>query len=229
MASAQIKLTDRPGSKLEIGLAFFGTTFRDGEVDTLRSYFEYYIEELKLLRMGISEEARQTKSLAVKTYEDIFYVVNVLRDNGDSKRPELRSLLRSRFRSSDDLGLDRSINLAIRLWLMINTLETKFGGIRHEATCVQWDDETTLRAFFRKLFPQSRWQITARSSRLGPHFTAAFMQRVCDLKIEWTTSLQDHLRLDRRRKALKIFPYKCYLQAMIESHQNSIDKKRYIY
>jgi hypothetical protein len=229
MASPQveaIKLTDRPGSKLQIGQAFFGSTFRDEKVDEFRSYFEYYIEELELLRTGISQETWQAKGLAATTYEDIFYVVNVLRDNGDSQRPEIRSLLQSRFCSSDDLGLDRSINLAIRLWLMVNTQEPEFGGIRHEATCVQWDDEMTLRAFFETLFPQSRWQITARSSRLGPHFTAAFMQRVCGLKIEWTTSLQDHLRLDRRRKALKIFSYKCHLQALIESH--SSDKKKYV-
>lgn len=229
MASEQIKLTDRPGSRLQIGQAFFGTTFREEKVDMFRSYFEYYNEELVLLRTGISEKTWQSKGLATKTYEDIFYVVNVLRDNGDSRRPQLRSLLRSRFRSSDDLGLDRSINLAIRLWLMINTQEPEFGGIRHGATCVQWDDETTLRAFFQRLFPKTRWQITSRSSRLGPHFTAAFMERVCGLKIEWTTSLQDHLWLDRPRKALKIFPFKCHLQAMIDSHQNSSNKKKYVH
>jgi hypothetical protein len=55
------------------------------------------------------------------------------------------------------------------------------------------------------------------------------MQRVCGLKIEWTTSLHDHLRLDQGRKALKIFLYKCYLQALIESHQNINDKTKYVH
>jgi len=207
----------------------FGTTFREDQVDALQIYFDYYIEELELLWMGISEETWQTKGLAAKTYEDIFYIVKILRDNGHSLRPELRPLLRSRFPLSDDLSLDRSINLAIRLWLMINTQEPQFGGLRHEATCVQWDDERTLRTFFQNLFPHSRWQITAQSSRLGPHFTAAFMQRVCGLKIKWTTSLYDHLRLDRRHKVLKIFPYKSHLQALIESHQDVGDKKKCVH
>jgi hypothetical protein len=162
MASAQIKLTDRPGSRLQIGQALFSTTFREEQVNAFRIYFDYYIKELELLRRGISEETWQTKGLAAKTYKDIFYIINVLRNNGaNSQRPELCSLLRSRFRLSDDLGLDRSINLAIRLWLMINTQEPKFGGIRHEVTCVEWDDETTLRTFFQKLFPKSCFQITA--------------------------------------------------------------------
>lgn len=201
MSYVQVKLTDRPGSKLGIGQALFGATFREEHLDAFQIYFDYYIDELRLLRTGISEETWQINGLATSTYEDIFHIINVLRNNGDCQRPEIRSLLRSRFTLSDDIGLDRSINLAIRLWLM--------------------------RIFFQNLFPRSRWQITAQSSRLGPHFTAAFMQRVCGLEIEWTTSLHDHLRLDRRRKALKIFPYKCHVQALIDSYKNVDGQEKY--
>lgn len=228
MASAQINLADRPGPRLQIAQAFFGPVLREEQLHTLQNYFIYYSQELELLCKGISEESWQTKGLAAKTYEDIFYVVNVLRNNGNSRRPEARQRLSLRFRSSDDLGLNRSINLAIRLWLMINTQEPEFGGLRHEATSIQWDDSSTLLAFLQSLFPRSRWRITAQSSRLGPHFTAAFMQRVCGLSIEWTTSLHDHLRLDRLRKALKVFPYKCHLQALIDSYNNDVDKKQYV-
>ncbi|KAL8715347.1 MAG: hypothetical protein Q9225_006386 [Loekoesia sp. 1 TL-2023] len=226
MAIAQIKLTNRPGSRLQICQAFFGPDFREDEVDALQQYFIYYSEELDLLRKGISEESWQIKGLAAETYEDIFYLVNVLRKNGDSRRSELRQRLSLRFPSADDQGLNRSIDLAIRLWLMINTQEPEFGGLRHEAISVQWDDESTLLAFLHSLFPRSRWQITAQSSRLEPHFTAAFMRDVCGLSIEWTTSLHDHLRLDRLRKALKVFPYKCHLQALIDSHKNSSENKQ---
>ena len=228
MVSTQIKLTDSPGSRLQIAQAFFGSNFREEQLNALQRYFTYYNEELELLRKGISEESWQTKGLAAKTYEDIFYVVNVLRDNGDSRRPELRQRLSLKFHSSDNSSLNHSMNLAIRLWLMVNTQEPEFGGLRHEATSVQWNDESTLLAFLQSLFPHSRWQITAQSSRLGPHFTAAFMQRVCGLSVEWTSSLHDHLRLDRLRKTLKIFPYKCHLQALLDSHQSSSDKKPYV-
>ena len=183
MASTQIKLTDRPGSRLQIAQVFFGPVVQEHCVDALQRYFAYYNEELQLLRQGISEESWQTKHLAAETYEDVFHVVRVLRCNGTCRRPELRQKLSLRFRSSDESGLNRSINLAIRLWLMINVQEPEFRGLRHEATSIQWDDESTLRAFFTSLFPLSRWAITAQSSRLGPHFTAVFMERVCGLKI----------------------------------------------
>ena len=228
MAGLPVELPDRPGSRSQIIEAFFKfsnlRTFGRG----LDGYFAYYDEELKQLREGISKESWQMKDLAAKTYEDVFYVVELLRNTADSRRPTLRQRLLSRFPMSNDQGLNRSLDLAIRLWLMVNTQDPEFGGLRHEATAVQWDDESTLRSFLASLFPISRWPITAQSSRLGPHFTVAFMTNVCGLKVDWATSLHDHLQLDRNRNALKVFPYKCHLQALISGCQTSDDKRQYV-
>jgi hypothetical protein len=169
--------------------------------------------------------------LAAQTYEELFDIAETLRKNRTSSRPKISSLLKSqtpRFQHSSDLEINRSINLAIRLGLMINVQEATFGGLRLQATCVEWDDVTTLQDFVESIFAKSRWEITARSSRLGPHFTAAFMHRVCGLKFEWTTSLHDHLRLDRQRKAVRIFPYKSFLQAMVDCHQTFGNNERYV-
>lgn len=225
MTSAHVKLTERPGSRGQIAHAFFGLDLREDQLDAMRRYFIYYNQELELLRKGISEESWQSKGLSIKTYEDIFHVVDVLRQNGTSQRPGLRQHLHGRFGSHDVIGLNRSINLAIRLWLMINAQETEFAGLRHESTDVQWDDRSTLEEFLQSLFPRSQWQVTAQSNRLGPYFTVAFMHDVCGLHIEWTTSLHDHLRLDRLRKELKVFPYKCHVQALIDSHHSGNTKQ----
>ena len=195
-------------------------------MQALKTYFEYYREEMDLLYKGISKKSWQATNLPIETHDDIFDIVKLLRnrDNRDILRPALRQRLPLRFCSSDEEALNRSINLAIRLWLMINTQEPEFRSLRKGATSVQWDDAIELSAFLRSLFPNSRWDITPQSNRLEPQFTAVFMQRICGLKIEWTPSLHDHLRLDRQRKAVKIFPYKGHLQALIDSSQNSDDK-----
>lgn len=212
MASARITCAQRlSASKLQIAQAFFGSTCSKVQIDALERYFTFYNEELGLLCRGISEASWQINSLAVQTYEDLFYVVDLLRNSGDSRRPDIRRRMLPRFPSSDVVGINRSINFAIRLWLMINTQDSEFSGLRHEATPVQWDDESTLSAFLQSLFPHSRWQVSAQSSRFGPHFTAAFMTDVCGLTLQWTTSLHDHLRLDRFHKVLKVFPFKCHL------------------
>lgn len=222
-----MRLTERPGSRLEIGKALFSQDFREEQLNSFRAYFEYYIEELELLRTGIREESWQIRTIAATTYEDIFYVVGVLREHAESRRPEIRALLRSRLQDSDDYGLNQSINLALRLWLMINVQDPEFEGHRHGVSCCQWDDGSSLKNFLKRVFPQPQWQINSRSSRLSPHFTAVFMQRVCGLEIVWTTNLRDHLLLDRRRKSLKVFPYKCHLQALIESHQRGNHATQY--
>ena len=226
MISAPISLADNPDSQERIAKAIFGHTCNFEQYRGLEKYLAYYVEELDLLRRGISVDSWQTKYLAVKTFEDVFHVIDLLRGNGASQRPAIRQLLLLRFPSENEVALNRSINLSIRLWLMVNTQEPKFEGLRHEANSVQWDDCSNLREFLQSLFPPAKWQVTAQSSRLGPHFTAAFMQDVCGLNIEWTTSLHDHLRLDRRRKALKIFPYKCHLQALIDCHRGSEDQAK---
>lgn len=224
----QTGLAYRPDLRLRIAQAFFGPTVPQKErIYALKQYFGYFSNELKLLRTGISKESWQTKNLAIKDCEDLFYVVDLLRTNQEQRRPEIRQKLLSRFGTSNDLAVNRSLNLALRLWLMINVQEPAFAGLRHGVTSVEWNDENTLLAFIESLFPPSRWpKIPPQSTRLGPHFTAAFMQRVCGLRIEWTTSLHDHLRLDSLRKALKVFPYKCHLQALIDSPQDGSEQQR---
>ena len=224
MGSTQVKLTDRPGQKSQIAKAVLRS---DPDNDALESYFKYYTEELGLLRKSISAESWQTACLAVQKYEDIFLIIDILRDHPGLRRPEIRQYLSSKLPSSDASSVDRAINLAIRLWLMINVQEPEFEGLRYEATSIQWNNEQTLEVFIQSLFPHARWHATAQSSRIGPHFTVAFMQRVCGLRIEWTTSLHDHLRLDLQRKSLKVFPYKCYLQALIDSYERDGNTSRY--
>ncbi|KAI4094400.1 MAG: hypothetical protein L6R37_007250 [Teloschistes peruensis] len=226
--STQTGLAYRPELRIQIAQAFFGPTVPQQErIYALKQYFVYFSDEVKSLRTGISKESWQTKDLAIKDCEDLFHVVNVLRTNQEHRRPGIRQRLLSRFGTSNDLAINRSLNLALRSWLMINVQEPTFAGLRHGVTSVEWDDERTLPAFIESLFPPSRWpEISPQSTRLGPHFTAAFMQRVCGLSIEWTTSLHDHLRLDSLRKALKVFPYKCHLQALIDSHRNGSQQQR---
>ena len=215
----------RPGTRSQIIRALFKEALHHSS-DELQSYFEYYTQELELLYTGFSSETTLASSLSITRCEDIFYTVKLLQENSGSRKDDIRSLLQASFNSSDKLSLDGSISLAIRLWLMINAQESEFAGIRLGVTCVRWDDDSTLERFVRDLFPSSHYPVAAQSSRLGPYFTAAFMQNVCGLTIEWTTGLHDHLVLDRRRRALKVFPYKGYLQALLESSKNT-DGGRY--
>jgi hypothetical protein len=111
-----------------------------------------------------------------------------------------------------DWSFDRSIDITLRLWLQVNIRDddSGLGGPK-----VRWDETTTLTEFITSLFPVADWELGAKERRLDPYFTGANMVGVCGLKIAWTNSLEDHLRLERREKVLWVFPYKCTLQALL--------------
>lgn len=187
-----------------------------------RAYTRYCAEELSLLCKGVAQETWQSQAMAVKTYADLTTVMRLIQQSPHLSRPEIRHELLKMFATATVAGLNSSINLALRLWLMINFQETRFETLRHQATCIEWNESSPLHARVAELFPTARWDVSAATSRLGPHFTAVFLTQVCGLKIEWTTSICDHLRLDRYSGTLRIFPYKSYLNHLLASDQVNI-------
>lgn len=192
-------------------------------------YFQYYDDEIKQLQFGIPSQ-RQTAGLALRTHEDVAYVVDVLRRNGDQDRPKIRELLRdSLFPEASNSRLDRAVNVSLRLWLMINIREQEFkSSSTLQRPCVQWNNESTLDTFLSGLFPKPRWEATPREGKYDPQFTAAFMVNVCGLKLKWTTSLEDHLRLDRKpdSRTLWIFPFKFHLRNLLRSQECLNDNEK---
>lgn len=186
--------------------------------EIFQPYCDYCNEEISLLRAGVAPENWQIHGLAAQEEGDICFVIKIIQSNVSLTRPAIREALAHRFPNATSHGLNRSIDLALRLWLMLNFQVREFETLRHQATCLGWDDQTTLQARIQKLFPNARWKVTPASSRLGPHFTAAFLKSVCGIQIEWTTSLCDHLRLDRRSGTLRVFPFKGYVERLLASN-----------
>jgi hypothetical protein len=186
------------------------------------AYAKYCAEELSLLRKGVAQETWQSQAMAVKTYTDLNTVMRLIQQSPHLSRPEMRRELSNTFATATVAGLNSSISLALRLWLMMNFQETRFETLRHQATCIEWNESSTLHARVAELFPKARWDVSAATSRLGPHFTAAFLTQVCGLRIEWTTSICDHLRLDRYSGTLRIFPYKSHLIHLLASDQVNV-------
>lgn len=69
--------------------------------------------------------------------------------------------------------------------------------IHPDTTPVVWEDAMYLDQLLSNLFFCYHTDLNSRSRRLSPHFTAAEMVKICGLKLKWTESLADHLRLDR--------------------------------
>jgi hypothetical protein len=217
MAHTQDSLSTIPGdeTKLRIGEEVFGNAFDpDVGLECFQEYFKYYDKQIDWLRRGVTSESDQLTGVAARTHDDIITIIRTLREHADSTRPQIRDKLRNggQIRGGEDSDLDRAIDIALRLWLLINIRPAGSGiGVG----CVRWNEKSTLRRFLRSLFPVARWGLGAKERRLDTQFIGANMVKFCKLTIKWTNSLEDHLRLDRRRRILWVFPYKRTLLAVL--------------
>lgn len=179
-------------------------------------YFKYYVKELEMVQFpGIAQMAPLTP-LAVKTHADILTVIREIQAGCLLAKCQLRDKLQVHFPEANDPKLDASIDLALRLWLMLNIRDPRLKLQTPRTPTLAWAETLPLRDFIDRAFPQSKCQIGVRDSRIHPSFTAAFMVEVCGLHPEWTHCLADHLRLDRRKRTLRVYSYKDCLQRALE-------------
>lgn len=190
---------------------------KDAEASDLWAYSDF----LKLYRLEIqslkpqhaprdsSRIAAQKQRLhAAKDYKDLILIVETLAQSDSSRRPHVRDELRkeANFEHCNDATLNTSIDLALRLWLMLNVRKNR--ASRPSTVAIQWTDDDTLSDFVRQLFPESNEPMTSNSShRVDADFTAMGLRDYRNIKIVWTSSLEDHLRLqyDRGKKKMKCF------------------------
>ncbi|KAK0741533.1 hypothetical protein B0T18DRAFT_420321 [Schizothecium vesticola] len=206
-------------SKDAVVASFFGGTGSNTRVGFYARYFDYYEKELKHLRLGIRQSTRPIDELAAKTHGDIVRICTVLKGAHSLPRSEVRKSVRGiLFPLEDDLAINRSLDLTVRLWLMINVRDKDLAIRTPHKPSVQWGETDSLHDFIQRQFPSSKFGGTQRHPRLRPSFTVAEMVEICSLDLRWTDSLEDHLRLDmRRRKVLWVFSYKDFLNGHLNS------------
>jgi hypothetical protein len=214
-------LLTQPAEEVELTIlkAFFAPGQSDLELDSLKPFLDFYKKEIGELDFGVVPTVTSDHVTIIRSHDDIISIVNILRTNQDNTRPEIRKLLNGngcRFASTLDQEIDLTIDLSLRLWLMVNVRcpESKF--LTPSTHSLKWDDTTTLRQFIVKQFPRRKLDLEPKHSRLSHMFTVGFMVKVCGLKIEFTSRLENHLRLVRRHKTLLVYPFKACLTGHLQ-------------
>lgn len=106
---------------------------------------------------------------------------------------------------------------------MINLRERDLESQKAPKTpMLQWNDSSTFADLLSVQFPSSKWHLEAKASRLHPYFKVANMVQICGLKLDWTSSLQDHLRLERyeNENVLRVYRNKSFLQGQVDASRN---------
>lgn len=186
--------------------------------DYLQDWYSVEIESL--------EKDSSTTQHAAQSYKDIISIIQVLSNRRDCCRDCVRSVLLQEFFSDKDIVLvNNSIELALRLWLMLNVRDNKLA--RPKTKAIQWEDDETLLEFIDRQFPIcSEYLILNGSHRVDFGFTVASLRQFRHIDVMWTSSLEDHLRMvynqQTKKTTLKVFPHKRILIDYLNFRGSSI-------
>ena len=143
----------------------------------LDAYFRDWVEE---------QCDAATGQVSVQTYREILHIISFLQAN--LSRGEIVTKLH--VQCDDEDLIAASIDLAARIWLTlsIGTLPNSLSL----GTRVTWNDGP-LSTTVHSLWPLPR---LSDSIKLPKSFHAANIEKIAGIKIEWTSNLVDHLRLE---------------------------------
>ena len=119
----------------------------------------------------LAREDRNRSSSNTSTHSE-----HTVRSNGAGITELYKQLANQR--SGDKSAADRTANLVLKLWCMINVREPEASLVTTQTPILQWKQGQTLGDSVSDTFSTSRWKIEANDSRLHPSFTAAFMVNI---------------------------------------------------
>lgn len=187
-------------------------------------FLALYFEQLRQLDLQYGK-AGEEWIFASKSHRQIYETISTLRDLGvHVTRVEARKAVQDHFLllTPDPRTLDSLIDAALRIWLLINYRCPDDISVGFGRPCVTWSENDTLSSTVCSIFRSSKTQLTLAQRRLSPSFTLANMINICRLRVRWTLTLDDHLRLDRQHKILWIFPERAWLQVQSKSQAPQI-------
>ncbi|KAI9672489.1 MAG: hypothetical protein M1817_003255 [Caeruleum heppii] len=206
--------------KKEIVACFWRQRTQDVHLPDFISFFHYYDRTCKALYLGVLE--KEADVTAASTHHHVMSIVSCLWDYLDEetekdlpcRRPTVRESLESHTFGegvSHD-HINRSIDLALRLWLTINIRDPKFAPASNSR---QWDDESSLRSFIASRFPTPQTSevpsTLQRNVRLESNLTAVNLRRLSGIRTEWTQRLDEHLDFDHANRTVKVYMLKACL------------------
>ncbi|KAN0090497.1 hypothetical protein V8E51_019076 [Hyaloscypha variabilis] len=171
-------------------------------------YFEYLENQY---RIACQDDHTQQ----ICTLRNIYEIVRQCKEGKtrEAIKADL-SLKVDNFQKEFDTQLDNAIDLAVRLWLMIH-----IGKLPRAVTGqsnVVWK-EGSLRATVNEQFQHQL--ILTDSVKFEKVFNLRNVERIADVKIQWTPNLVDHLKFneDGKKPVLNVFHHATFLKY----HENS--------
>ncbi|KAH7020239.1 hypothetical protein EDB80DRAFT_601912 [Ilyonectria destructans] len=191
----------------------------------LGPFFRYYEE---VAGSYVPESFMPDAPRALRGHEDLFEIIELLQERPSAPRSELstshfaiRSNENGELPSLDDQH--RAFNLAMRVLLMVSCcVENQSGGLLESGRepCV-WRSDQSAADFTTSTFPFREHPSLDGGCEspidIKSELSAIKLKRIAGLKIQGTTELRDHLRLDQKTGILEIY----HLTSVLREHLRS--------
>ena len=185
------------------------------------AYFQYFRSELEAWRLSGSP-------VALETYRDLLELVKLLRVNRHERRdsPSILGFFQQSSSNAltahaanthptqhESVSMRNAIDLAIRLWLMLNVVSEKTALFPARSSLV-WTDAQSLNMFIEKYFTSGNATI-GRTSDLAISFNAHDLKYIGGFDIVWTDHLADHLYLNEDLGTVSLFHHASVLHMAV--------------
>jgi hypothetical protein len=168
-----------------------------------------YGELFKFISETLREYRPYAEHFAFKDFPGLFDTIQFLQCHPASTRDEIAAELKSRiFINCSDEQIIKSMELSVRLWLGLNLpFSGTFVGVVHSRRGYlrKWKGDETLNRMVDSCFEKPTNAVYTEFEL--DDLSAANLERVCLLHIEWTDCLNDHLRLTGNRGKRILFLY----------------------
>ncbi len=129
---------------------------------------------------------------AVANFEDIVFIVEILRGNPTATFGEVKELIEGAKPEWALGGLHHSIELAVHLWLMSNARNIMPANVHQLQTSIPWPDDRSLQHVLKKHFSRDQ---TRSNGAFSAYLNFHDMKSIADVRVEWTSNLAVHLTM----------------------------------
>lgn len=217
-------------SKCEVGTACDNTqTCTQQRCKRLGRFIQYYKE----VTQSYIPELLDGSSNALRTHQDVYDVIHIIKDNPGLPRLQLTNQY---FSTRDDgatpmpplADQNRGINLAVRVMAMVNCsiASEDFGLVEMASDPIPWRQNLSFIQFMNEAFSKTEDPSLNEknsfkiSSEIKKAICAKRLKRVGNLQFRATDDLRNHLKLDAKQGVVDIYHHTSVMKEHLYATRN---------
>ncbi|KAF9777347.1 hypothetical protein IL306_004445 [Fusarium sp. DS 682] len=190
-----------------------------GRIPQLQRYSTYYNAIVSTYMDGTSVKSRR-----IKTHEDLFQVISILKTNPDATLSELCRLASPSTSSEPDNGMSQAdaVALGVKAFLMIDPSALHHSSDRLEKGTfrVHWREDVPFSKYIQDSFPLGNHDVLSyNNSELfadaKKELKAVNLKKRLGITIRATSDIRNHLHFDRRDNYLEVYHYTSFLKEQL--------------